>query len=111
MADADLQGLCRWIGLRPSMPFPPIKQMSECVNIKLQDIYELSDWVPRPDGSIYVMKTMITTKIMKCENSLQSIENERRKSPIVYVVTRSYITLYIICVLQFKLISVRHVIT
>ena len=86
--------------------------MFECVHIMLQDIHEHSDWIPRPDGSVYVMKTMITTKTMLCENIFQSIEDERRKSRLSHdKVVHHVVHRLTHDVLQFKLISVRHVIT
>ena len=96
------------------MPFPPIDHLSVCVRNMLQNIHKHSDWIPRLVCSTYVVKTMITTKIMISENISQSTEEERRRIPLVHVMVRSYIKVvhHLTCsVLQFKLISVRHVIT
>ena len=88
--------------------------MVECVHIMLQDIHEHSDWVPWPEGSIYVMKTMITATTMISENISQLTGDDKRRSPMVYIVVRSNIKVVnrlTSSVLQFKLISVGHVIT
>ena len=48
------------------MPFAPIDQMSECVNIMPQENSEYSNWIPQPNGSIYVMKGVITAESPIC---------------------------------------------